>query len=391
MIKFFRCKNCLFPSTKPDLHFDEKGVCGACTYTDYYENKIDWKSKKKEFLNLCSEIKSRKDRKNYYDCIIAVSGGKDSTYQTYLATKIGGLNPLLVSFEPSMPTDIGIQNLNNLKNNFDCDLIQLRKNLNVYKKLAKLGFEIVGDHEWPNHVGIYTWPIKMALKLKIDLILYGEPQGLIGQGRPTKLKEIEIIDRVWFEQYVGMIGLRLTDMIEFDKTLNKKNLFPYIFPEDEAFEENKIKPIFTGNYFKWDHEEVIKKIESLGWKRSDERVEGDYSNFEDLDCGFMPIHQYFKFIKYGYARATDHASYEIRHKRMTKKQAKEYIIEYDQEFPKKYFKEFLKFLDINQDKFFEIRDKFTNHELFETDNHYKLKKDNDNLLILNSEWYKSFD
>ena len=391
MINFFRCKNCLFPSTKPDLHFDEKGICGACNYTDYYENQIDWKAKEKEFLTLCSEIKSKNINSNYYDCIIAVSGGKDSTYQTYLATKIGGLNPLLVSFEPSWPTEIGKENLDNLKNNFDSDLIQLKKNLDVYKKLAKIGFEIVGDHEWPNHVGIYTWPLKMAAKLDIKLILYGEPQGLIGQGRTQKLREIQRIDRNWFEEYVGMIGLRTSDMMEFDKSLNPKNMFPYIFPEDDEIKNSKIIPIFTGNYFKWDAQKVIDTIEKHGWKRSNERIEGDYSNFEDLDCGFMPIHQYFKFIKYGYARATDHASYEIRHNRLTKKQAKEYIIEYDSEFPKKFFKEFLNYLDISEEKFFEIRDKFTNHELFETDNNLKLKKQYNNQLILNQEWYRSFD
>ena len=156
--------------------------------------------KKKQFQNLCSEIKSKNKNSNYYDCIIAVSGGKDSTYQTYLATKEGGLNPLLLSFEPSLPTEIGKKNLDNLKNSFDCDLVQLKKNLEVYKKLARIGFEVVGDHEWPNHVGIYTWPLKMASKLNINLILYGEPQGLIGQGRVSKLKEIKKINRNWVEE-----------------------------------------------------------------------------------------------------------------------------------------------------------------------------------------------
>ena len=389
MINFYRCKKCLFPSTKPDLHFDDKGVCGACNYTTYYEN-IDWKKKEQEFLKLCDDIKSL-NKNNYYDCVIAVSGGKDSTYQTYLAKDIGKLNPLLLSFEPSRPTKIGVKNLQNLSNSFSCDLIQLKKNQNVYKKLAKIGFETVGDHEWPNHVGIYTWPIKMAIKLNINLILYGEPQGLIGQGRPKKLKEIEKINREWFEEYVGMVGLRPSDMLEFSDDLKKDVMFPYFFPEDEEIKKSKIIPVFTGNYFKWDAQEVIGKMENYGWQRSTERVEGDYENFEDLDCGFMPIHQYFKFIKYGYARATDHASYEIRHNRLTKKQAKEFIIEYDQEFPKKYFKEFLDFLNIDEKFFFEIRDKFTNRELFETDNNYAIKKDKNNQLILNNTWYKSFE
>lgn len=390
MINFFRCKKCFFPSTKPDLHFNEEGICEACSYTDYYENEINWEKKKIEFIQLCNEIKSN-NKSNYYDCVIAVSGGKDSTYQTYLAKEIGNLNPLLLSFEPSCQTDTGLKNLDNLRKNFDCDLLQLRKNENVYRKLAKIGFEVVGDHEWPNHVGIYTWPIKMALRMDVNLILYGEPQGLIGQGRSKKLKEIETIDREWFEQYVGLVGLRPKDMLEFDKSLNIKNMYPYIFPEDGSFKEKKITPIFTGNYFKWDWNNVIIEMEKVGWQRAPERSEGDYENIEDLDCGFQPIHQYFKFIKYGYARATDHASYQIRHGKMTKKQAKELIITYDHERPKKFFKEFLEFLSISEDKFFEIRDKFTNYQLFKTNNNSKLEKTKDNELILQDRWYKSFD
>ena len=132
-------------------------------------------------------------------------------------------------------------------------------------------------------------------------------------------------------------------------------------------------------------------MEGYGWSRSSERIEGDYSNFEDLDCGFMPIHHYFKFIKYGYARATDHVSYEIRHKRLTKKQGKELIVKYDSEFPKKYFEKFLSFLDISEEKFFKIRDKFTNLQLFENNNKLELKKKNNNELILNDVWHSSFD
>ena len=389
MINFYRCKNCLFPSTKPDLHFNDKGVCGACSYTDYYENEINWNQREDEFIKICEDIKST-NKNNEYDCVIAVSGGKDSTYQTYLAKEVGKLNPLLVSFEPSHPTDIGIKNLDNLRKTFNCDLIHLKKNENVYRKLAKIGFEVVGDHEWPNHVGIYTWPIKMTMKMDIKLILYGEPLGLIGMGRAKKLREIKPIDRSWVEQYAGLIGLRPKDMLEFDKSLNTKDMFPYIFPEDDKIQEKEIIPIFTGNYFKWDWHHIVSKIEKFGWERSKERSEGDYENIEDLDCGFQPIHQYFKFIKYGYARATDHASYEIRHNRLTKKQAKELIITYDSELPKRYFKNFLQFLDIDEEKFFKIRDKFTNNELFKTGNDSKLKKTKENELILEDIWYESF-
>ena len=111
----------------------------------------------------------KKGSNDNYDCTIAVSGGKDSTYQTYLITKTLGLKPLLLSFEPSYPTEVGKANLQNLVDTFGCDLIQLKKSLITYKKLARIGFDVVGDHEWPNHVGIFCWPIQMAAKLNISV------------------------------------------------------------------------------------------------------------------------------------------------------------------------------------------------------------------------------
>ena len=113
--------------------------------------------------------------------------------------------------------------------------------------------------------------------------------------------------------------------------------------------------------------EIIKKY---GWKSSPEKIEGTFTDYEDIDCGFQPIHQYFKFVKYGYGRATDHACYKIRQGQMTKKEAKELIIEYDGKLPTKYFKEFLEFVNITEEHFFKTRERFTNPILF--------KKINDN-------------
>ena len=391
MENFFRCKKCLFPNTKPSLHFDENGVCFACLYTDYHDEKIDWDKKKEEFFNICKEIK--KNKQNDYDCIIPVSGGKDSTYQTHLITKIGELKPLLVSFEPSYPTKIGEYNLNNLTEKFNCDLIQLRKSKQTYSRLAKIGLEIVGDHEWPNHVGIFTWPVQVADKLNIKYIFYGESTALIGMGRWDYLVNQTLIDRNWVEEHSGMNGLRVTDILDFDPTLKKSDLIPYFYPDEKSLEKKNIVPYFTGSFFQWDHQKIIKFIsKEYGWKTADEPTEGDYANWEDLDCGFMPMHQYFKFIKYGYARATDHAAYEIKRGRLKKSEAKELILNSTEgKIPKKLFKEFLSFLNISEERFFELRDKFTNPILFKKDNKDKFIVNSDNDLTPNDEWFESFN
>tara|TARA_B100000579_G_C22782844_1_gene830269 strand:- start:191 stop:1363 length:1173 start_codon:yes stop_codon:yes gene_type:complete len=390
MDHFYRCKKCFFPNTKPSLHFDENNVCLACKYTDYYEKEIDWDQKLENFYELCKDIK--KNRTSDYDCIIPVSGGKDSTYQTHLIAKIGELKPLLVSFEPSYPTEVGKYNLNNLPSKFNCDLLQLKKSKETYKKLAKIGFDVVGDHEWPNHVGIFAWPVQIAFTHNIKVLFYGESQGLIGLGRWDKLVSQKLIDREWVEEHCGMNGLRLTDVLEFDKSINKNDVIPYTYPDEKLLEEKKITPLFTGNYFKWDHQKIVDFIEKeYSWKRSKKPVDGDYGDFEDIDCGFMPMHQYFKFIKYGYARATDHASYEIRHKRMDKVKAKELIIGHEGKIPRTNFKEFLEFLDIDEEYFLKIRNKFTNPILFKKDNNHEFLVDDNGELIIEENWLRSFD
>ena len=390
MKNFFRCKRCFFPNTKPSLHFDKDGICLACKFTDYHENEINWDKAAEEFDKICKKIK--KETKGNYDCIIPVSGGKDSTYQTHVVTKIGGLKPLLVSFEPSYPTKIGEENLNNLSKTYGCDVIQLKKSKSTYRKLAKAGFEIIGDHEWPNHVGIYSWPIRMAVQMDIKPIFWGELPGLIGMGRWDFLIKQKKINRDWVEEHVGMNGLRLNDILEFDKTLSKKDVLPYTYPDTKMITKKKLQPYLTGQFFKWDWEKVVKFIKDYGWKEGKEKIEGDYGCWEDQDCGFMPMHQYFKFIKYGYGRATDHVSYQIRRKRMTRAEGKDLIIENEGKVPKKFFIEFLEFLNIDEKEFIRVRDKFTNPTLFKQDNQDRyILSNNDIDLTLRDEWFNSFD
>ena len=384
---FFRCINCLFPNTKPDLELEKGNRCGACNYTDYYNN-IDWVERNSELLQRVEKIKDTRKDANTYDCTIAVSGGKDSMYQAYLVKEKLGLNALLLNFEPSYPTEIGKKNLKNLQENFGFDLLELKKNTN-YRKLARIGFDIVGDHEWPNHVGIYCWPLTIANQMKIPFTFYGEPRGTIGLGLESTFYEpgVELVTRSFVEQYIGMNGFRLKDMIKYDQSLKLKELQPYIFPENLA---SDIVGIDLGHFFKWNFYDNIDVIKKYGWQEGDD-AEDTYTNFEDLDCGFMPYHQYFKFIKYGYGRATDHASYQVRNKMINKKKAKELIINFDGKLPKRYFKEFLDFLKISEEQFFMKVDEFANKKLFEFDENKKeFIRDLDNNLIPKKIWMDSF-
>tara|TARA_B100001248_G_scaffold87105_2_gene63911 strand:+ start:1974 stop:3113 length:1140 start_codon:yes stop_codon:yes gene_type:complete len=378
----------LFPNTKPDLELEKGKQCGACNYTDYYQ-KIDWTKRERDLMERIEKVKNNKKNSNSYDCAIAVSGGKDSTYQTYLVKEKLGLTALLLNFEPSYPTETGKKNLNLLTDKFGYDLLILRKNSN-YRKLARIGFDIVGDHEWPNHVGIYCWPLTIANQMRIPFTFYGEPRGIIGTGQESSFYEtgVEFVTKSTVQQYIGMNGFRLTDMIKYDETLKLKDLQPYIFPDNL---EQNVVGIDLGHFFSWNFYENIKLIKELGWIEGPDQ-EDTFVRIEDLDCGFMPYHQYFKFIKYGYGRATDHASYQVRINKITKKQAKDLILNYEGKKPTRYFEEFLNFLNITEDYFYKKVDQFANKKLFKFDEKKnKFLRDKENNLIPNKIWFDSFN
>jgi len=168
--QFRYCKKCLFPETKPDLHFTEDGVCSACLAAESKNNGIDWNKREKDFYSIIDKFRLGKDEIGY-DCLIPVSGGKDSTYQAYFMKHVCGMNPLCVCFETTLVTDIGRRNLDNISK-MGIDVIHFKKNYNVYRSMVVEGFKRVGDEMWPNHLGIFTFPIIVATKFKIPLVIW---------------------------------------------------------------------------------------------------------------------------------------------------------------------------------------------------------------------------
>ena len=162
------CNRCLYPDTKPELQFNDQGICSACTNYEWKQT-VNWNEKKSELKQILEKYRS-KDGKNY-DCIIPVSGGKDSTYQTYVIKEEFGLNPLVVNFHPLDQTVIGRKNLENLKK-LGVDCIEFTANPNVYLKMAKFGLIELGDFQWPEHIGIFTIPVQIAVRYKIPLIIW---------------------------------------------------------------------------------------------------------------------------------------------------------------------------------------------------------------------------
>ena len=371
------CKKCLYPSTKPQLQFDERGICSACNNYKL-KDEVDWGKKKVDLLHILDKYKSKDGSK--YDCIIPVSGGKDSTFQTYTIKETFGLNPLAVNFHPHDQTEIGRKNLENLKQ-LGVDCIEFSPNPIVYSKLAKFGLVELGDFQWPEHIGIFTIPVQVAVRYKIPLIIWGEnPQ--LEYGQPTNIDTDTILDREWNEKNGGYFldKIKPKDMTKYG--FKTKELIPYIYPSDDDIRQIGVTGIFLGSYIKWDLFKQLDFVKELGFSENDEVKEGTYDKWENLDVYFTVFHDYFKFLKYGFGRTTDHASIEIRYERITREQGIELVKKYEGKIPRKYLDKFLKSADISEQEFHDICDKFTNKEIFLTNEDGSIKKDDEKNPIL---------
>ncbi|HEC1890297.1 TPA: N-acetyl sugar amidotransferase [Campylobacter jejuni] len=371
------CKKCVMPDTKPDLHFDEEGICDACRSQESKNYEIDWKVREKEFLELIKKYKKHP----VYDCVIGVSGGKDSHFQTIKMLELG-LNPLCVCFEPSTPTKIGRKNLENL-NKLGADLIHVKRNPKVYKILAREGFQRTGDTEWQNHLGIFTTVVRMAVNFDIPLMIWGEsPQ--IEYGGPASSKTRNTLDRTWLEEFGGLLGNRVSDMIGV-QGLTEKDLYFYTYPSDEEIQRVGLTGLFLGYYFKWDYKVNLKVSKEHGFLTTDRPVETTYENFENLDCYSNHVHDYLKYCKYGFGRATDNACLDIRLGYINREQGVKLVNKYDGRVPTKAIKKYLEFSGFSEEEFQKIVDSFTNKKIFKRDENGKFIRDYDGSLVRKDE------
>jgi N-acetyl sugar amidotransferase len=365
------CKTCLLPDTKPSLNFDENGICDACKYTGEKE-KLDWNQRKQEFQNILKKYQSNDGTK--YDCIIPVSGGKDSHYQTYVITKEFGLNPLLVSFHPRDLTETGRKNIENLKK-LGVDYIEFTPNPIVYKKMQKFGLLELGDVAWPEHLGIFTVPIQIAVAYKIPLLIWGEnPQ--FEYGGPASVSNNPHLDSEWRKKHGGFFLDKLGPEEMTKYGVDMKDLKPYLYPSDEEIKNIGVTGIFLGYYLRWDARKQLDIVKKLGFfLHPDGKSEGTYTDYENLDTKYVAMHDYFKWLKFGFGRASDHASIDIRNKRLSREEGLKLVKKHEGKIPEKYFKEFLDDFKLTREEFYKIVDKFANKNIFKKDKNGNLFRD----------------
>ena len=366
------CKKCLFPETKPDLYFNENGICDACKSAERKHGvieSIDWDKKAEEFKEIIDRYRS-KDGMNY-DCVIPVSGGKDSTFQVYAMKVIHKMNPLAVTFDQFDNTMIGKQNLEILRE-IGVDHIHFTLNPKVVKKLVKKGFQVVGDPYWINHVGIFTVPTKVAVAFNIPLIIWGENSQL-EYGGPAASRDNKYLDKNWRQEFGGMRGFREEDMV--DEEIFMSDLKSLLWPSDEEIQKVGVTGLFYGHFFKWNAREHLKICEAHGWKHLLKPQAGSYVDYENVDMKFIDIREHLKWIKYGYGRATDQANIDIRNGILSREDAVKNIREIDGKFDLNNRKDFCEYIGITEEEFSRIRDSFVNTDILEKqeDGEWKLK------------------
>jgi N-acetyl sugar amidotransferase len=335
--------------------------------------EVDWDARQAELIEVLDRYRS-KDGSNY-DCIIPVSGGKDSHFQVIRMLEVCA-RPLCVTASTCKLSAIGRKNIENLKT-LGVDYLEMTTNPVVRRQINRLALEQVGDISWPEHVTIFTIPVRIAVQFNVPLIVWGE-NSQNEYGGPASAAENNVLTRRWLEEFGGLLGLRVSDLCGQDG-ITDQDLIQYKYPTDDELARVGVTGLFLGYYVPWDGYRSALLAQAHGFTTYHKPVEGSLVNYENLDNCHTGIHDYFKFLKYGFGRATDLACLHVRRGRLSREDAVRMIRRHDGKFPWEYLgcslKEILDELDLTIDEFIRICDRFTTKKLFVCDARGNLVKD----------------
>tara|TARA_Y100001970_G_C14251985_1_gene872522 strand:- start:229 stop:1371 length:1143 start_codon:yes stop_codon:yes gene_type:complete len=367
------CKKCVLPSSSAvPIEIDEYGICSACRTSEQVHD-IDWDKRMLQLKKLLEQYKS--DDGSNYDCIIPVSGGKDSYFQIHLIKNVLGYNPLLVTYNGNNWTKEGYENLHNMRNAFSCDHHFITPSIDLIKRLNRLCFKKMGDMNWHAHSGIFTVPFIVAVKYNIPLLFYGEHGFMDLGGMHSYDDYVEFTQRYRLEHLQR--GYDWHDMIgDKDEPIEKREMLNYIFPKDEDIRRVGVRGIFISNYVKWSGNDNAKIAKKYGWKESEQNFERTYRKVSNLDdMHENGIHDYLKYIKFGYGRATDHVCKDIREGKMTREEGINIIRKMDHIKSKDLYR-WLKYIDMTEEEFDRIADTFRDPTVWDKDEKGNWVKDN---------------
>jgi len=375
------CRKCVISNQRPRVIFDENDICSACSNVEY-KNTIDWERREAELITL---LDAHRSSCGDWDVIVPSSGGKDSGYVAHKLKYEYGMNPLLVTWSPLSYTEIGLRNFQALSDSgFVC--IRLTPNGRAHRALARLSFEELGDAFHVFVLGQLYSPIHIALKFGIRLIFYGENGEVEYAGDPAMVDKpyLDLVQNAsWLKGYLK--GVTFDELLAFgdankdyidSRDFAAGDLRFYQPPARQEMEEKKITRVYYFNYFqKWTPQEnYYYCVENTGFKPNPERSEGTYSKYASLDDKMDGFHYFMRYIKFGLGRCMEDAAHEIRDGHLTRDEGIALMSRYEGEFPEKYFKEFLEYLDISERHFWEVVDSWRSPHLWEKDSQgWKIK------------------
>lgn len=359
------CKKCLMPSSRPRIIFTDNNICNACLYIEKKDN-IDWKNREKEFNELCNLHRSKD---GYYDCIVPWSGGKDSSSIAYKLKFEYNMNPLLVTFSPLIPTEIGRYNRELLiKKGFDN--LFLRPNQNISQYLSKRFFIERGNPKVHWDAGINALPLNVAIEKNIKLIFYAE-HGESEYGGNV-LKENSDKERDLEEILENQIGDDPNNWV--DNNVGYNDLVPYKCPSDESLKKKNIKAYYFAYFFKWDVYKNYQYVkEKFSFKENESRISGTFQNYDSMDDLIDPLYYYMQYIKFGFGRALRDASRLVQNKHLSRNEALEIVKKYDGEFPNEKLDNVLEYLNCNFIEFNENIEKHRNKEIWKLEGNEYIK------------------
>lgn len=362
------CKKCTISNQRPRITFDEHGVCSACNYAEYKRSQVDWKQRELELIDLCNRYRKSNGE---YDVIVPCSGGKDGGFVAHQLKYKYGMNPLTVTWAPLRPTEIGRRNLDAFID-AGFDNVLGKPNGMVTRRLTNLSLLHMGDPFQPFIYGQTNFPLHMAVKYGVSLIMYGE-NGEVEYGGDMKNafrpdRDIQDHDSHYFS------GLPPEFWTEHG--ISQVDLKPFMAPKYEDIVKNNTQIHFLGYYKFWDPQENFYYCsEHTGFTPNTERSEGTYSKYASLDDRIDGFHYYLGFVKFGIGRTTSDTAHEIRDGKISREEGVALVQRYDGEFPKKYLADFLDYCDITEDQLNEVIDSWRSDHIWEQVNGvWQLKK-----------------
>lgn len=347
------CSRCVMPDSRPGLVLDENGLCNACRWYDQKVQVIDWDARREELQAIAAEARRTSDR--LFDCVVGVSGGKDSTWQAMYVRDVLGLNPLLVQFASSEGTDLGRKNLENLVE-LGFSLVSVQPNPRVARRLCRKSFFEYGNLIKYSEHALFTAPFRVAIDYDIKLVFFGENPALetgdTNKGRPgwdaTGIK---------FNNTLGGQGIDiwLGDGIE------ERDLLPYAFPSDEEMARWGGRGIFMGYFLDWSGWRnaafaIEHGMECLDFDQRDIGIPYQHNSLDSFHGGI--VNPMLKHIKLGFGHATEFTSYDVRYSRLTRGEAIRLVKELDGKCHPRFITNFCDWIEISVEKFWEVADNY---------------------------------